>query len=76
MDSPQVLAGFAELKDDIMAAMEAGILPRADAENLTAALTGVAFELGTRIKTGADVEETAQFATRLFLGGMPAVAQA
>jgi hypothetical protein len=75
MDSPQVVAGFAELKQDIIAAMEAGILPPADPDNLTAALAGMAFELASRIKAGADVEETALFATRLFLGGLPAVAE-
>jgi AcrR family transcriptional regulator len=75
MDSPQVVAGFAELKQDIIAAMEAGILPPADPDNLTAALAGMAFELASRIKAGADVEKTALFATRLFLGGLPAVAE-
>src|SRR5882757_2627135 len=43
MDSPQVQAGFAELRRDIEAAMARGLLPATDAALLTAALTGVAF---------------------------------
>jgi AcrR family transcriptional regulator len=74
MDSPEVLAGFAELKDDIQAAMARGLIPNTDAENLTAALAGVAFELSARIRDASDVEELTRFATRLFLGGVPALA--
>lgn len=73
MDSPEVLAGFAELKEDLAAAMARGIVPPADAAALAAAMTGVAFELGERIKAGADVEETTGFAAALFLGGVPAL---
>jgi len=73
MDSPEVLAGFAELEEDIAAAMTRGILPAADAGLLSAALTGVAFELAERVKAGADVEEMAGFATALFMGGMTAL---
>jgi AcrR family transcriptional regulator len=73
MDSPQVVAGFAELSDDIRAAMAKGVLPAVDAQMLSAALTGVAFELAERVKAGADVEETAAFATALFLGGLAAL---
>ena len=73
MDSPEVLAGFTELREDIAAAMTRGLLPRTDAAALGAALTGVAFELAERIKAGADVEATTQFATALFLGGLPAL---
>src|SRR4051812_38100617 len=35
MDSPEVLAGFAELREDITAAQARGILPAADSEALT-----------------------------------------
>src|ERR1700728_1517472 len=56
MDSPEVLAGFAELRDDIAVAMTRGLLPATDAGALGAALTGVAFELAERVKAGADVE--------------------
>ena len=73
MDSPEVLAGFAELREDIAAAMARGLLPQTDVAALGAALTGVAFELAERIKAGDDVEATTQFATALFLGGLAAL---
>ena len=73
MDSPEVLAGFAELRQDIEAAQARGIFPAADAAVLTSALVGVAFELAERIKAGADVEQMTAFATQLFLGGMGAL---
>jgi len=73
MDSPEVLAGFAELRADIEAAMARGVLPAADAAALTAALVGVAFELAERVKAGADVEDMTAFATALFMGGMNAL---
>jgi AcrR family transcriptional regulator len=73
MDSPEVLAGFAELRKDIEAATARGLLPSADPVFLTAALTGVAFELAEQIKIGADVEKVVAFATALFLGGMNAL---
>ena len=73
MDSPEVLAGFAELREDIVAAMARGLLPETDAGALGAALTGVAFELAEQVKAGADVEATTRFATALFLGGLDAL---
>jgi len=76
MDSPEVLAGFAELREDIQAAIARGLLPATDAATLGAALTGVAFELAERIKAGADVEAMTGFATALFLGGLEALAKA
>jgi AcrR family transcriptional regulator len=73
MDSPEVLAGFAELKEDVTSAMARAIIPQADAACLAAAMAGVAFELGDKVKAGADVEEMTRFATALFLGGVPAL---
>ena len=73
MDSPEVLAGFAELGKDVEAAMARGLLPATDPALLTAALTGVAFELAELVKAGAEVEKVAAFATALFLGGMKAL---
>jgi AcrR family transcriptional regulator len=72
MDSPEVLAGFAELREDISSAIARGLLPTMDADFLSAALTGVAFELAERVKAGADVEAATRFATAIFLGGLPA----
>lgn len=76
MDSPEVLAGFEELREDIQAAVARGVLPEVDAGALAAALAGVALELSERVKTGADVEETAGFATALFMGGIAALPHA
>src|SRR6476646_6987838 len=45
LDSREVMAGFDELRQDTLAAMTRGLLPAADAGLLTAALTGLAFEL-------------------------------
>jgi len=70
LDSPEVLAGFAELREDIEKAMARGALPPNDAGLLTAALTGVAFELAEEVKRGAEVEKVTQFATDLLLGGI------
>ena len=75
MDSPQVIAGFAELREDIVAAIEHGILPALDAEALSAALTGVAFELAERVKAGSDVEAMTEFATALFVGGLASLSK-
>jgi AcrR family transcriptional regulator len=74
--SPEVLAGFAELREDVQAAMAKGLLPWSDSALLSAALTGVAFELADKIKAGADVGETSGFAVALFLGGMAALPKA
>jgi AcrR family transcriptional regulator len=73
MDSPEVLAGFAELREDVETAQTKGLFPAVDASQLSAALTGVAFELAVQVKTGAGVEEATAFATALFLGGLPAL---
>ena len=73
LDSPQVLAGFAELRQDIEKAMAQGLLPPADPGLFAAALTGVAFELAEEVKAGAEVEKVTDFATALFLGGVGAL---
>lgn len=73
LDSPEVLAGFAELRQDIEKAMAQGLLPAADPGLLTAALTGLAFELAEEVKRGAEVERVTGFATALFLGGLGAL---
>jgi AcrR family transcriptional regulator len=73
LDSPQVLAGFDELRQDIEKAMTQGLLPSTDARLLAAALTGVAFELAEEVKAGADVEKVTAFATALFLSGISAL---
>jgi len=73
LDSPQMLAGFAELRQDIETAMAHGLLPSTDAGLLSAALVGVAFELAEEVKQGAEIEKVTAFATALFLGGLSAL---
>jgi AcrR family transcriptional regulator len=70
LDSPEVLNGFAELRQDIEKAMATGLLPKTDAGLLAAALSGVAFELAEEVKRGAEVEKVTAFATALALGGL------
>ncbi|HWA69360.1 MAG TPA: TetR/AcrR family transcriptional regulator [Rhizomicrobium sp.] len=70
MDSPEVLTGFTELTEDITRAMARGLFAPLDAGLLSAALAGIAFELGEHVKLGADVEAVTAFATRLAMGGI------
>jgi AcrR family transcriptional regulator len=74
MDSPQVLAGFAELREDLDGAVARGLLPSLNTGILAASIAGMAFELAEQVKSGADVDETARLATALLLGGIGALA--
>ncbi|HVV27548.1 MAG TPA: TetR/AcrR family transcriptional regulator [Rhizomicrobium sp.] len=73
MDSPEVLAGFAELREDIEDAIARGLLPALDPGRLTAALTGIAFELAGQVQGEGDAEDLSRFATSLLLGGIGAL---
>jgi AcrR family transcriptional regulator len=72
MDTPEIIAGFDELRADLMTAMEGGIFPPVDADYLMAAMVGVAFEIAEHMLTRdpVDVDGAANFATALFLGGL------
>jgi AcrR family transcriptional regulator len=74
-DTPEVIAGFEELRADIVAAIKNGVLPATDADMLMAAIVGVAFEVGERMLQRDDltVDMAAEFATGLFLGGIQAL---
>jgi AcrR family transcriptional regulator len=74
MDSPEVLAGIVELREDISAAIARGLFPTLDAGLLAAAIVGIAFEVGERVKQGQDVDSAARFATALVTGGIKALA--
>jgi AcrR family transcriptional regulator len=78
MDTPEIIAGFDELREDLDAAIAKGLFPPVDADYLMAAIVGVAFELAERMLRRADVDpiSTAEFATALFLGGVRALPQA
>lgn len=75
MDTPEIIAGFDELRADIIKAIEEGIFPPVDADYLMAALVGVAFEVGEHMLTRDPVDTTAaaSFATALFMGGLRAL---
>jgi AcrR family transcriptional regulator len=77
-DTPEVIAGFDELRADIELAIEKGVLPRTDSDLLMAAFVGVAFEVGERMLQRDDltVARAADFATKLFLGGVQALPRA
>lgn len=79
VDTPALESGIAELFEDLRAlALRGDLPPMIDLDYLSAAMGGVAFELGIRMIEQAepDVERTAQFATELFLGGMERLAGA
>jgi AcrR family transcriptional regulator len=72
MDTPEVLAGFTELREDIEKAIAESIFPPVDADFLMAAIVGVAFEVAERMVIGDNHNPTdaAEFATALFMGGI------
>jgi AcrR family transcriptional regulator len=75
MDTPEIIAGFQELREDLEKAIAVGLFPPIDADYLMAAIVGVAFEMAERMlrRDDADTEEAARFATALFLGGVRAL---
>ena len=72
LDTPEVIAGFEELREDIEKAIKEGLFPPVDADFLMAAIVGVAFEVGERmiLRDKRDPLAAANFATALFLGGI------
>lgn len=70
MDSPEVVAGIAELRADIEDAMARGVLPLLDAGHLTAAMVGLGFELSHGLNGPEAADGAARFATSLMLNGL------
>lgn len=72
LDSPEVIAGFEELRDDINRAIAIGFFPPVDSDYLMAAIVGVALEVSSRMlmRTPHNPKEAAQFASRLVLNGL------
>jgi AcrR family transcriptional regulator len=70
--TPVLDAGVDELFEDVREAIVRGELPPLDADYLTGAMAGVAFEVAIRMveRDPPDVEGAARFATDLFLGGI------
>lgn len=75
IDTPEVIAGFDELRQDLEVAIAKGVVPETDADLLMAAMVGVAFEVANHMIRRDDltVEDAAKFATALFLGGVHAL---
>jgi AcrR family transcriptional regulator len=75
IDTPEVIAGFEELREDLEAAIAQGLFPELDADYLMAAIVGVAFEISERMlaREDNDAVSAAAFATALFLGGVRAL---
>jgi len=72
VDTPEVIAGFDELREDIETAIARGLFPPIDADYLMASIAGVAFEVSERMmrRDNPDPAAAAVFATTLFLGGI------
>jgi AcrR family transcriptional regulator len=75
VDTPEIIAGFDELREDIEKGITAGLFPPVDADLLMAAIVGVAFELAEHIgrRENPDAGAAAEFATALFMGGIRAL---
>ncbi|HTT98029.1 MAG TPA: TetR/AcrR family transcriptional regulator [Rhizomicrobium sp.] len=75
VDTPEVIAGFDELREDIETAIAKGVFPPIDADYLMAAIVGVAFEIMEHIlrRENRDPKAAAEFATALLLGGIRAL---
>lgn len=70
---PSIGAGVDELEADIQAGIAAGLIQPMDARYAAAAMVGVGFEIGVQmlLRDPVDPVGAAEFATRLFLGGLP-----
>ncbi len=75
IDTPEVIAGFDELRTDLERGIASGVMPDTDPDLLMASIVGVAFEVANHLVAREDlsVEEAAKFATALFLGGVQAL---
>lgn len=75
MDTPEVVAGFEEIRSYIEEDIAAGRLKNVDGEYLTAAAVGTAIEIGDRMiaRENPDVEAAAEFAAALLLNGISAL---
>ena len=75
MDTPETIAGFEELREDLVSAIAKGMFPPVDADFLMASIVGVAFELAERMSRREirDPAGATAFATALFLGGIRAL---
>jgi AcrR family transcriptional regulator len=75
MDTPEVLAGFEEIREYIEEDIKSGKLPALDAEYLMASLVGIAMEIGERMlaRPEMDPQAAANFATTMAMHGFHAL---
>jgi AcrR family transcriptional regulator len=75
VDTPEIIAGFEELRSDIELAVAKGLFPPVNADYLMAAIVGVAFEVAERMLRHEpyDPVAAAEFAAALFIGGVHAL---
>lgn len=75
MDTPEVVAGFEEIRSYIEEDIANGRLPNVDAEYLTAAAVGAAMEVGDRLimRDEPDIEAVTEFTVNLLLNGILAL---
>ena len=76
MDTPEIIAGFEEIRTYIEEDITAGKLPKVDGEFLTAAIIGMASEIGEKLilRENPDAAEAAVFASQLILQGIKGLA--
>jgi len=76
MDTPEVIAGFEEIRTYIEEDIVAGKIKNVDGEYLTAAAIGLAQEIGDKmmLRENPDATKAAAFATNLILNGIPGLA--
>jgi AcrR family transcriptional regulator len=73
-DEPSVLAGTAELEEDLRDGIAAGVIPEHDAGVMAAAMVGAGLEVGTRVLEGETaVDDATELVTRVFVAGLEAL---
>lgn len=72
LDTPEVIAGFEELREDLEKAMERGLMPKVDADYLMAAIVGAVLEVSRRMILRDTIDSTAaaDFVSGLILNGL------
>jgi AcrR family transcriptional regulator len=77
LDTPEVLASFDLLREEIEDAIAKGLFPPIDAKFLMAAIVGASIEIGSHMlaQEPPDTAAATDFACALFLGGIKALPQ-
>lgn len=75
VETPEMLAVFAEVERSFEDVIERGLAPRVDAGYLAAACIAVTRDVGQRMleRRPIGIEPAAEFALRMILGGLPAL---